>query len=152
MKTRTILGAFSIMCLAMAASAATQNSSNSLAQKIIDDSHAKHPEAAELGISTVGAKGCSTIASTDKTDIGEKCEAEDSEPIRTGKPHVEKEGKNLDVTLPLHDVSGVIVGSVGIELSPKAGEVQADTVKHAQDIAKEMEQGIPSKSALTQSF
>jgi hypothetical protein len=152
MKTHTLVATFSIICLAIVASAATQKANRSLAQKIIDDAHRKHPDAAELGIAIVASKGCLTIASTDKTDIGEKCEAEDAEPIRTGKPQVEKEGKNLDVTLPLHDAAGAVVGSVGIELAQKPGEVQADTVKHAQEIAREMEQGIRSKAALTQTF
>jgi len=141
-----------LICLAPAAIAGPQTRSSYLAQKLVNEAHAKHPEANEIGIATVGPKGCTTIASTDKKDVGEKCEAEDSEPIRTGKTHVEKEGKNFDVTLPLHDQSGKTVGSVGIELAPKNGETQADVEKHAQGIAKEMESAITSKESLTQSF
>ena len=139
-----------LVCLALSAFAAPQNAGTNLAQKLVNEAHAKHPEASEIGIATIGSKGCTTIASTDKKDIGEKCEAEDSEPIRTGKPHVDKEGKNFDVTLPLRDQSGKTVGSVGIELPPKSGETQADVVKRVQGIAKEIEAGIPSKASLTQ--
>jgi hypothetical protein len=123
-----------------------------LAQKIVNDAHSKHPEAAEIGVATIGANGCSTIASSDKSDLGEKCEKEDSEPITSGKPYVEKEGANFDVTLPLHDSSGKLVGSVGIELKPSPGQSQADVVQQAQKIASEMEASIPSKASLTRPF
>ncbi|HKQ87702.1 MAG TPA: hypothetical protein VJS43_13145 [Candidatus Acidoferrales bacterium] len=139
-----------VICLSVPVVAAPQN--RILAQKLVNDAHARHPEASEIGIVTTGSKGCTTIASTDKSDIGEKCEADDSEPIRTGKPYVGKEGKNFDVTLPLHDESGKTVGSVGIELAPRSGQTQADVVKRAQDIAKEMEAAIPSKASLSQPF
>lgn len=142
-----ILGMFAIPSIT-----AGQSRGNYLAQKLVDDAHAKHPEATEIGIAIIGSNGCSTIASTDKKDVGEKCEAGDSEPIRTGKPHVEKEGKTFDVTLPLRDMSAKIIGSVGLELAPKPGEAEAEMVKRAQDIEKEMEQAIPSKASLTQSF
>jgi hypothetical protein len=140
------------ICFALALTAQPQTKSSTLAQKLVADTHAKHPEAAEIGIAVVGANGCTTIASTDKSEIAEKCEKEDAEPIRTGKPFVEKEGKNLDVTLPLHDASGKIVGSVGIELPAKPGQSQDDVVHQAQSIAKEMEPSIASKASLTQNF
>lgn len=59
------------VCCAFSVSAPSQNAKLAvLAQKIVDDAHAKHPEASEIGIAIVGAHGCSTIASTDKSDIG----------------------------------------------------------------------------------
>lgn len=123
-----------------------------LAQKIVDDAHTKHPEASEIGIAIIGAHGCSTIASTDKRDVGEKCEKDDSEPMKTGKPFVEKEENNFDVSLPLHDLSGKAVGSVGIEIAPKAGQTEKDAIQQAQNIASEMEKGIPSKASLVRPF
>src|SRR5690348_2596860 len=141
-----------LLCFAFTLSGQSRSTKPVLAQKIVNDAHAKHPEASEIGIAVVGLHGSSTIASTDKGDIGEKCETEDSAPIRTGKPHVGKEGKNFDVTMPLHDESGKTVGSVGIELAPKSGETQTDVVKRGQTIAKEMESAIPSKSSLTEPF
>lgn len=152
MKVLTLVVTCLAVSFALSAGAIPQERGTPLAQKLVNETHAKHPEANEIGIATIGAKGCTTIASTDKSDIGEKCEAEDSGPIHTGKSHVEKEGKNLDVTLPLHDQSGTIVGSVGIELAPQSGEAQTDVVKRAQEIAKGMEAAIPSKASLTQAF
>lgn len=152
MKTRALTGALLIIWFAPMAGATPQKSGNYLAQKLVNDAHTRHPEASEIGIATIGSSGCKTIASTDKNDIGEKCEAEDFEPIHTGKSHVRKEGKDFDVTLALHDQSGKIVGSVGIELAPQSGQTQADVLKQAEGIAKEMEQAIPSKVSLTQQF
>ena len=151
----SILFALAIaLCFAAASEGAAQQATSrvKLAQKIVNDARSKHPEAAEIGVATIGAKGCSTIASTDKSDLGEKCEKEDSEPMTTGKPYVEKEGANFDVTLPLHDSSGKLVGSVGIELKSAPGQTQSDAVQQAQRIASEMEQRIPSKANLTQAF
>lgn len=142
-----------LVCFVFSGSAQSQGTTNPiLAQKIVDDAHAKHSEAFEIEIATVGAHGCSTIASTNRNDIGEKCEKDDSEPMHTGKPFVEKEKSRFDVSLPLHDMSGKLIGSVGIEIAPKAGQTEEVAIQKAQTIAGEIEKGIPSKSSLTQPF
>lgn len=122
----------------------------SFAQKLVEDTHAQHPEATEIGIVTVSARGCRTIASTDKGDIGEKCEADDSAPIRTGKPYVEKEKDGYDVSLPLHDSTGKAIGAVGIEFKLEVGQTKASVTEQAKKIADEMEKQIRSKAALSQ--
>lgn len=119
-----------------------------LAQKLVEATQSKHPETDEIGISAVTSRGCVGIASTDKSDIGEKCEKEDSEPMRTGKPVVEKEKDGFDVSLPLHDVSGKIVGAVGIGFKPSAGQTEGSVAQQAQQIAREMEAQIHSKASL----
>lgn len=121
----------------------------SLAQKLVEQTQAQHPEATEIGIVTVSARGCRTIASTDKGDIGEKCETDDSAPIKTGKPYVEKEKDGYDVSLPLHDTAGKAIGAVGIEFKLEAGQTAANMTEKAKQIAGEMEKQISSKAALT---
>jgi hypothetical protein len=118
------------------------------AQRLVEETMAKHPEADEIGISVRSSRGCSTIASTDKTDIGETCEKEDIEPMRTGKPYVEKERDGYDVSVPLRDMDGRIVGSVGIGFKGEPGQTQAKVVEDAVKISKEMATRIPSKAAL----
>jgi cell division septation protein DedD len=120
----------------------------SFAQKLVEATQAKHPEADEVGISAVTRRGCFGIASTDKSDIGEKCEKDDSEPMRTGKPFVEKEKDGFDVSLPLHDSTGKIIGAVGIGFKPAPGQTEASVTEQAQKIAAEMEAQIPSKAKL----
>ncbi len=118
------------------------------AQALVMATHAKHPEADEIGISATTAKGCFGIASTDKSDIGEKCEADDTRPMRTGKPSVEKEKDGYDVSLLLHDAAGRTVGVVGIGFTPAPGQTVASVTASAQRIAREMEAQIPSKTRL----
>ena len=120
----------------------------SFAQMLVETTLAKHPESDEISISANTSRGCLGIASTDKSDVGGKCEKEDSEPMRTGKPVVEKEKDGFDVSLPLHDSAGKIIGAVGIGFKPAPGQTEASVTKLAMKIASEMEAQIPSKTAL----
>lgn len=99
-----LLAALLMSALPIPASAQTKtHTGKTVAQKLVEATQAKHPEPDEIGISAITSRGCVGIASTDKSDIGEKCEKEDSGAMRTGKPVVEKEKDSFDVTLPLHD-------------------------------------------------
>lgn len=129
--------------------AQTAHRTKSMAQKLVEDTQAQHPDATEIGIVTVSARGCRTIASTDSKDIGEKCEADDSAPLKTGKPYVEKEKDGYDISLPLHDATGKAIGAVGIEFKLEAGQTAANMTEKAKQIAGEMEKQIPSKVALS---
>lgn len=144
-----LLVALFVSLLPVLASAQTKpRTGRSFAQKLVEATQAKHPEADEVGISTDTRRGCIGIASTDKSDIGEKCEKDDSEPMRTGKPFVEKEKDGFDVSLPLHDSTGKIIGAVGIGFKSAPGQTEASVTEQAQKIAAEMEAQIPSKAKL----
>src|ERR1700693_1234802 len=144
-----LLLAFLIGMLPVLTSAQTKtHTGKSFAQKLVEATQAKHPESDEIGISANTSRGCIGIASTDKSDIGGKCEKEDSEPMRTGKPVVEKEKDGFDVSLPLHDSTGKIVGAVGIGFKSARGQTEASVTDQAQKIAAEMEAQIPSKAKL----
>jgi hypothetical protein len=118
------------------------------AQTLVEATRAKHPEADEIGISANTSRGCMGIASTDKSDVGGKCEKEDSEPMRTGKPVVEKEKDGFDVSLPLDDSTGMMVGTVGVGFKLVPGQTEASVTEQAQKIATEMAAQIPSKAKL----
>jgi hypothetical protein len=118
------------------------------AQKLVEETLAKHPEFDEISISANTGRGCIGIASTDKSDVGEKCEKEDSEPMRTGKPVVEKEKDGFDVSLPLHDAGGTMIGAVGFGFKPAPGQTPGSVTELARKIAAEMELQIPSKAKL----
>lgn len=134
---------------AMTPAQTSTQGTKTMAQKLVEDTHAQHPEATEIGIVTLSARGCRTMASTDRKDIGEKCEAEDSAPMKTGKPYVEKEKDGYDISLPLHDAAGKAIGAVGIEFKLEAGQTAAKMTEKAEQIAGEMEKQIPSKAALS---
>jgi sensor histidine kinase regulating citrate/malate metabolism len=113
----------------LASAQAKPRTGKSFAQKLVEATQTKHPEADEVGISAVTRRGCFGIASTDKSDIGEKCEKDDSEPMRTGKPFVEKEKDGFDVSLALHDSTGKIIGAVGIGFKLAPSQTEASVTK-----------------------
>jgi hypothetical protein len=120
----------------------------SFAQKLVETTLAKHPESDEISISANTSRGCIGIASTDKSDIGAKCEKEDSEPMRTGKAVVEKEKDGFDVSLPLHDATGNVIGALGVGFKSAPGQTEASVKELAMKIAAEMEAQIPTKATL----
>ena len=143
------IAVFGVCVVSAVTPAQTAHRTKTMAQKLVEDTHAQHPEATEIGIVTVSTRGCRTIASTDSKDIGEKCEAEDSAPMKTGKPYVEKEKDGYDISLPLHDATGKAIGAVGMEFKLEPGQTVANMTGKAKQIAGEMEKRIPSKSALS---
>ncbi|MHB8652869.1 MAG: hypothetical protein ACYDA9_03220 [Terriglobia bacterium] len=150
-------GVFQLVALAIVVAlvlpaylSASKPKAKTRAQRLVEDTLQEHPETDEIGISVRSSRGCSTIASTDKSDIGEACEKDDLEPIRTGKPYVEKERDGYDVSVQLRDEHGQIVGSVGVGFKQAPGQTQAKAVEDAVQISKEMTAHIASKAALFQ--
>lgn len=144
-----LLAAILISVLPVLSSAQTKtHTGKSFAQKLVEATQAKHPESDEIGISANTSRGCIGIASTDKSDIGGKCERADTEPMRTGKPFVEREKDGFDVSLPLHDSTGKMIGAVGFGFKSAPGQTAASVTEQARKIATEMEAQIPSKAKL----
>jgi hypothetical protein len=117
------------------------------AQALVEDTVAKHPELAGLGLATIPADGndCVTIADTDPKELGDKCDKGELAVMKTGKSTVEKEGDGYDVTLPLH-ISGKTVGIIGMDFN--LDQQEAGLLDRANAIAKEIETQIPSKAKL----
>ncbi len=120
----------------------------SFAQKLVDAAHAQHPEVDEIGIMTTTRRGCIGIASTDTSDIGEKCEADDVQPMKTGKPSVGKEEGGFDVSVPLHDAKGRTIGVLGVGFKPTPGQTEASAIAEAGKIEAQMAARISSKARL----
>jgi hypothetical protein len=118
------------------------------AQKLAEDTLAAHPETGEVEIAATSGGHCTMIASTNNEDLGDKCERDSTEPMRTGQPFVEKEKDDVEVSLPLHDASGKLVGAVGIAFKVSTGRTDAATIAMARRIVAEMEPHIPSASVL----
>jgi hypothetical protein len=117
------------------------------AQALVENTLAKHPGLAGVGLATVPPEGhdCVTIADTDAKELGDKCDKGEVAVMKTGKPTVEKEGDGYDVTLPLH-VSGKSIGIIGMDF--KLDQEEAGLLDRAKAIAKEMEDQISSKAKL----
>lgn len=139
--------AFFAVSAAFSAAQGAPPATHAFAQNLVNQLHSAHPAFSEIGISAViPGKGCYGLASTDKSDIGEKCESDDVVPLHTGRAFIGTEGRNLDISLPLHDASGNIVGVIGIETAP--GADRAATLSNVRAAVRKIEQQIPSKAKL----
>ncbi len=148
----TLLAALAIVALAPSSASGQGGNGGrgtpSFAQILVNRATAAHPEVDELGILATTRRGCIGIASSDKTDIGEKCEADDIVPLKTGKPSVGKEGTGYDVSVLLHDAAGKTVGVLSVGFKGGPGVTATSVVETATKIAAEMAAQIPSKAKL----
>ncbi len=120
------------------------------AQQLVEELAARHPELVRIGIHvTPPNKSDNVIIACNQPErIGRKSDPEDLKAMRTGQPVVLKEGKNFDVTLPLHDAAGNTIGSIGLMFSPGADEQEADAARRARAMAREIEGRILSMGEL----
>jgi hypothetical protein len=121
-----------------------------LAQKLVDELAAKHPELVRIGLHLTPPTGSENIviASNVPAKVGQKSDPEDLQAMRTGRPVVLKEAGNIDVTLPFHDTSQRVIGAIGLTLKPEGNEPESGAVMRARKIAGELEDQVPSKAKL----
>ena len=141
-----------VACILAVAAGPEQKTSTrrTAAQQLVDEFVRSHPELTALEIALTSADGCRTVAATATEDIGEKCDADELGPIRTGKADVEAPTKAdpvYDITQALHDARGNLIGAVGMDLKPTIG-ARAAVVARALVLLHELEPRIPSKAAL----
>jgi hypothetical protein len=122
------------------------------AQKLVDKTMRTHPEVTglELSAAPAGQKNCVTIAATETGDMGQPCDEDEHAALKTLKPFVEHEADGYDVTAPLHDATGELVGVLGIDFKPETGQTDAEILKLTARLLREMEQQISSKAFLLQ--
>jgi hypothetical protein len=124
------------------------------AQKVVNETLAAHPEIMGLEISATSLKKdkCTTIASDEELGIDEKCDRDEYDAMKTGKPFADKTTGNeqefFDVNVPVHDANGKIIAVVGVDFKPDPKQTAAQATEGAQQIAKEIEAKIPSKEKL----
>lgn len=127
------------------------------AQKIVEDTVAAHPEIGGLEVSTTppNKADCITIAASDPGEIGEKCDKEDGTAMKTNRPSVEKEtedGKKIfSVTVPIHDLSGNVIGTAGIDFPRNSDAEQEKVTERAKQIGVELEAKLESKEKMFES-
>lgn len=120
------------------------------AQRLVDELSKKHPELVRVGLHVTppGSSENIIVASNVAAKLGQKSDPEDLRAMETGRPVVLREGENFDVTLPLHDATGKIIGAIGLTLKPAGGEEEGDATRRARAIASELEKRIPSRDSL----
>ena len=94
---------------------------------------------------------CKTIAATDPKDVGERCDDDEIGPMRTGEPDVgapTRDDPVYDITQALHDATGRLIGAVGMDIKPMAGQDRAAALVVARRLLRELEARIPSMHRL----
>jgi hypothetical protein len=121
-----------------------------MAQKALEEVAAAHPEIAglELAASPSTKQSCSTVAATESKEIGEKCDKDEFTAMRTNRAFIEEEKDGFDITVPLHDSLGKIIGTVGMDFKPEAGQTRAAVTAKGKQIASELEKRLKSKHQL----
>ena len=124
-----------------------------MAQQLVDQFIRAHAELVALELAVTINGRCKTIAATAVEDVGEKCDADELGPIQTGQPGVEpptKEDPVYDITQPLHDAAGHLIGAVGMDIRPDAGPTRLAVITLAGELRRALEALIPSKAWLVE--
>src|SRR5258706_11853329 len=132
--------------LALAAAGVRAQSNNIFAQKVVEEIKAAHPEITGMEVAAIKAgKGCQTIAATEATEIGQKCDKDELTARKTNHPFVEQEKTEFDVTLPIHDPAGKIIATAGMDFKLEAGRTKDSVVGEALKIGAELERRLTSE-------
>jgi hypothetical protein len=123
-----------------------------VAQKVVEEVVARHPEITglELAAARSATSGCKTIAATEAKEIGEKCDDDELTAMKSNQPFVEKEEDGFDVTMPLHDLAGAVIGTVGMDFKPEPGQQKEGVIRQAGLIIAEIEKRTTTKAQLFQ--
>ncbi len=140
------------LMLPHAATAQKQPARETLAQRIVRELVDRHrDQISAMEIALTSDKGCATIAATDPKDVGEKCDADELGPIKTGAPNVEAPTTDdpvFDITQALHDRSGQLIGAVGMDIVPPPNGDRDVALARAKALLQELEAQIASAVAL----
>jgi len=131
MRQCEVRGMLWLLILALLYSPLNAQSKKTHAQKLVDSIAQRHSEITglELSATQAGQKGCATIAATEAKDLGEKCDKDEDTAMKTGEPFVEHGPDGFDVTAPLHDATGKLIGALGIDFRPQPGQTKADVLQ-----------------------
>ena len=139
-----------VLFFAGAAGISGQASSKIYAQKLLDETLAKHREVVIMAMHvTPPNKSDNVIIASNIGRIGKKADEDDLRVIETGKPNLErnKKGDHFEVELVMQDQAGTTIGAVGIVFMFKPDN-EAAFQKKAEEIRDEMRRQIPTLAKL----
>lgn len=139
-----------LLLLAAAVTAGAQEAKKIYAQKLLDETLAKHKEVVIMAMHvTPPGKTDNVIIASNIGRIGKKADEDDQRVIDTGKPNLEvnKKGDHYEVEMVLQDQSGKTIGAVGIVFMNEKGK-EADFQKKATEIRDEMKDKTPTIAKL----
>lgn len=143
-------GIAGVLVIAGTLGVAAQAPGKIYAQKLLDETLAKHPEVVIMAMHvTPPGKSENVIIASNIGRIGKKADEDDLRVIETGKPNLErnKKGDHFEVELPLQDEAGKTIGAVGIVFIYKPDN-EASFRKRAEEIRDEMRKQVSSVGQL----
>lgn len=142
--------AFTFLTLFIAVAASAQEGKKIYAQKLLDETLARHKEVVIMAMHvTPPGKTENVIIASNIGRIGKKADEDDMRVIDTGKPNLEvnKKGDHYEVELTMQDQSGKTIGAVGIVFMNEKGKEQ-EFLKKATQIRDEMKEKTPGVAKL----
>ncbi len=129
---------------------ATYTTPAPLAQKLVDEALAKHPEVILLAIHAKPAGHKNVIVASNFGRIGKIGDEDDMRCIHTGKPNLEvaPSGKHFEDELPLLTKTGKTIGALGVVFNYKPGDDKAAYAKIATQVRNEMKAQLPNEKKL----
>jgi hypothetical protein len=147
---KKIAGVLSFLVLAGALAVSPQEGKKIYAQKLLDETLARHKEVVIMAMHvTPPGKSENVIIASNIGRIGKKADEDDMRVINTGKPNLEvnKKGDHYEVELVMQDQSGKTIGAVGIVFMNEKGKEQ-EFLKNATQIRDEMKAQTPTLAKL----
>jgi hypothetical protein len=142
---------FSATMFAQAQSAASPSQPLTYAQKLVNDTLAKHKEVVIMAFHVTPPNQTeNVIIASNIGRIGKKADEDDMRVVDTGASNLEvnKTGNHFEDELPLLDQNGNRIGAVGIVFNYKAGDDKQKLAKRAELVRDEMKKQIPAKEKL----
>jgi hypothetical protein len=139
-----------LVVLASAVLASAQEAKKIYAQKLLDETLARHKDVVIMAMHvTPPGKPDNVIIASNIGRIGKKADEDDMRVIETGKPNLEvnKKGDHYEVELVMQDVSGKTIGAIGIVFNYEKGR-EAEYQKNAERIRDEIKGKTPNIAKL----
>jgi iron complex outermembrane receptor protein len=149
-RLRNITWILTILALSGSLPVAAQEGKKIFAQKLVDDTLARHKEVVIMAMHvTPPGKPDNVIIASNIGRIGKKADEDDMRVINTGKPNLEvnTKGDHYEVELVMQDQSGKTIGAVGIVFMNEKGKEQ-EFLKKATQIRDEMKAQTPTVAKL----
>jgi hypothetical protein len=149
-RLKKITGVLAFLALTGSFAVCAQESKKIYAQKLLDDTLAKHKEVVIMAMHvTPPGKTDNVIIASNIGRIGKKADEDDMRVIDTGKPNLEvnKKGDHYEVELVMQDRSGKTIGAVGIVFMNEKGK-EPEFLKKATEIRDEMKTQTPALGRL----
>jgi hypothetical protein len=121
------------------------------AQKLVDETVARHPELLVLAMHVTPPNSSdNVIIASNIGRIGKKADEDDLRVIQTGKPNLEvnKTGDRFEVEMVLLDRSGKNLGAVATVFAYKEGDSKSKLASQGKKIRDELRKQIASKDKL----